>query len=96
MAIFDFENTKHPKLISEYKNPGNIKTEESEFMLPIQYTDIEIGIEYYVRMMHRIIERNEIITAQDIQKLVRPLEPEWGDIVSETYGIMMDMLKGVI
>lgn len=94
MAIFHFENTKHPELISECKNPGNIKREETEFMLPIIYDDIETGIEYYVRMMHRIIERNEIITATDIQKLVRPLEPEWADCVSEIYQIMMDMLRG--
>jgi hypothetical protein len=94
MAIFEFENRKHPKLISDYRNPGNIKSEETQFVMPIEYDSVETSIELYVRTMNQIVQRNEIITTKDIQKLIRPLEPEWGDEVSEVYQKMVDLYRG--
>lgn len=81
-SIFKFETEKHPILI-EYKNLGNVKSEDSEFMLPIRYDSIETSMEYYIRLMHYNINQNEIFTPEDINKLLRPLEPEWADRVYE-------------
>ena len=91
-AIFKFETERHPYLI-EYKNLGNVKSEKSEFMLPIKYDSIETSIEYYIRLMHYNVDKNEIFTPEDINKLLRPLEPEWADKVYEYTKEMYDKSK---
>ena len=93
VSIFKFELGKHPKLYT-YNNPGNIKTEESQFMLPCKFDSMGIGISRYVRLIEQIIRQNDIYEIQDIQKLVRPLEPEWADIVSEYYSEILNYSIG--
>lgn len=94
MAIFQFETKKYPSLIA-LKNLGNIRSEESEFVLPIQFDSIETSTELYIRLMRQVIERHKIYTVEDCKKLVRPLAPEWGDEVHYCYKMMLDLHGGM-
>ena len=93
MAIFKFELSKHPKLV-KYKNLGNIRSEDTEFMLPIQYDDARVSTEYYIRLMSQALEKNKIYTIEDVKNFIRPFDPDWGDMVSEYYEEMIKMSRG--
>ena len=92
-AIFKFEYSKHPRLL-ELNNLGNIRTEESDFMLPVEFDSMEVGLERSIRLMRQAIERNEIKDFEDMKKLIRPFEPEWGDVTSSYYEQMILMSRG--